>query len=111
MRRMSADDPPERLPALAAIRREKPALLELLAIVCWMLHDDWFLDRPDTAPGMWKLFGSDALKRLVELVKPAAFVDDADRREELARLCLKHLSLIPKGETAAGAADRLDRAR
>jgi hypothetical protein len=107
MRRVAPDDPPERSPALAAIRRDKLALLELIAIVCWMLHDDWFLDRPDTAPGMWMLFGSDALKRLVELVKPAAFVNDADRREELARTCLKSLSLVPRGETATEAADRL----
>jgi hypothetical protein len=107
MRRMSPDDPPERSQPLAAIRREKPAHLELLAIVCWMLHDDWFLDRPETAAGMWKLFGSDALKRLVDLVKPAAFVHDADRREELARISLKHLALVPRGETAVGAADRL----
>jgi hypothetical protein len=72
-----------------------------------MLHDDWFLERPQTAAGMWALFGSDVLKRLVELVKPAAFVGDPDRREELARVCLKALSLVPKGETAVAAADRL----
>jgi hypothetical protein len=107
MRRVASDDPPERSPALAVLRRGKPALQELIVVVCWLLHDDWFLERTDLAPGMWALFGSDALGRLVELVKPAAFVADPDRREELARLCLKSLSLVPKGESAAAAADRL----
>lgn len=107
MRRMTPDEPPELAPGLAAIRKDKHAPLELIAIACWMFHDDWFLERPETAPGMWKLFGSDALKRLAELVKPAAFVNDADRREELARTGLKALSLVPKGETASVAADRL----
>lgn len=107
MRRMAPDFPPERSPALTMLRKVDPAHLELIAVACWMLHDDWFLDRPDTAPGMWALFVSDVLKRLAELVKPAAFVTDPDRREELARTCLKSLALVPKGETATQAADRL----
>lgn len=107
MRRMAPDAPPERAPGLAALRRTAPAHRELIAVTCWMLHDDWFLDRPDLAPGMWELFASDAVKRLAELIKPAAFVTDPDRREELARTCLKGLALVPKGETAPQAADRL----
>lgn len=107
MRRMAPDDPPERSPALAAVRRESPAFQELVGIACQMFHDDWFLERPETAAGMWNLFTSDALKRLAELVKPAAFVTDPDRREELARIGLKALALVPKGETAAVFADRL----
>lgn len=107
MRRMTPDAPPERSPALSAIRRAAPAHLELIAVTCWMLHDDWFVDRPDLAPRMWDLFGSDALKRLAELIKPAAFVTDPDRREELARTCLKALALVPNGETACQATDRL----
>jgi hypothetical protein len=107
MRRMAQDFPPERSPGLTVLRRADPAHLELSAVVCWMLHDDWFLDRPDLAPGMWALLVSDVLKRLAELVKPAAFVADPDRREELARTCLKSLAIIPKGETATQAADRL----
>lgn len=107
MRRMTPETPPDRSPALAVLRKVGPAHLELIAVACWMLHDDWFLDRPDLAPGMWALFVSDALKRLAELVKPAAFVTDPDRREELARTCLKSLALAPKGETPSEAADRL----
>ena len=34
-------------------------------------------------------------------------VSDPDRREELARLCLRALGLLPAGETAAQAQDRL----
>lgn len=107
MRAMSPDQPPELSPALSDIRGSKPAVLELLAIICWMLHDDWFLQRPDLTPKMWKLLGSASLKALVELVKPVAFIHDADRREELARWCLKSLALVPRGETLAHAADRL----
>jgi hypothetical protein len=107
MRRMAPDAPPERSPGLALLRKLDPAHLELTTVACWMLHDDWFLDRPDIAPGMWALLVSDALKRLAELIKPAAFVTDPDRREELARVCLKSLAVVPKGETAAQAADRL----
>ena len=107
MRRMAPDAPPDRSPALATLRRVDPAHQELIVIACWMLHDEWFVERPDTAPGMWALFASDVLKRLSELVKPAAFVTDPDRREELARTCLKSLARVPNGETAAQAADRL----
>jgi hypothetical protein len=35
------------------------------------------------------------------------FISDPDRREELARLCLKGLGLRPAGETEAQAQDRL----
>ena len=38
---------------------------------------------------------------------PLKFVTDPDRREELARVTLRALSLTPAGETAAQAADRL----
>jgi hypothetical protein len=108
LRTITPSNPPELHPTLARIRKEKPVLLELLAITCWMLQDDWFLARRDAAAEMWKLLGAVSLEQLVELIKPSAFVNDADRREELARVCLKSLSLVPKGETSEQAADRLN---
>ena len=42
-----------------------------------------------------------------DAASPEAFVTDPDRREELARLCLKALGLRPAGETIAQAEDRL----
>ena len=56
------------------------------------------------AGGAWLGTGLDAL---AGLVAADLFVTDADRREELARLCLAALDLVPEGETGTQAADRL----
>jgi hypothetical protein len=50
---------------------------------------------------------SQELFTLSLLVDPLKFVHDPDRREELARLTLRALSLLPAGETVSRAADRL----
>jgi hypothetical protein len=47
------------------------------------------------------------LKDVAALVDSQKFVSDPDRREELARLCLKGLGLRPAGESLAQAQDRL----
>ena len=107
MRRLTPDEPPELSPALAEIRGAPPALQTLLAILCWLLHDEWFLARPNLAPALWKLITSPGLARLSQLTKPTAFVLDADRREELVRFSLHALGLRPNGETVTQAADRL----
>jgi hypothetical protein len=82
------------------------AHLSVIAVTAWLLHDDWFLARPDLTPHMEKLF-SGSLQPLSQIVKPADFVTDPDRREELARLCLTELGLRPQGESAAQARDRM----
>jgi hypothetical protein len=79
----------------------------LVSIVLWLLRDDWLAARPQLAEATWKLLQSDALTQLAKLVRADALVNDPDRREELARLCLKGLGLRPEGESAAQAADRL----
>jgi len=107
MRAMNPADPPELAPLLSEVRGGSPGRMKLLAIVCWLLHDNWFVERGNLAAAMWKLMASAKLKKLCDLVKPVAFVHDADRREELTRLCLDLLGLRPRGETAAIAADRL----
>lgn len=48
--------------------------------------------------------GLDALSKLVDADQ---LVLDPDRREELIRLCLKMIDVLPEGETKAQAADRL----
>lgn len=81
--------------------------LTLISIVCWLLNDDWFLaNRPPAAP-LSKLLTSDGLAPLAGLIRPARFVSDPDRREELVRTCLAQLGLRPAGETASQATDRL----
>lgn len=80
--------------------------LRLILVAAWLLHDEWFraqkrfADRAVT----FMLSGLDALAPLVDANR---FVDDADRREELARLALQSLALRPAGESEARAADRL----
>lgn len=107
MRAMAPSEPPELSPLLGEIRAGSAARMKLVAITCWLLHDSWFLERPKLAPAMWNLLNSPKLTRLSGLVKPKAFVNDSDRREELTRVCLDQLKLRPRGETAAVAADRL----
>lgn len=54
-----------------------------------------------------EVFLTHRLSELSDLVDAARLVDDAERREELARLLLRDLSLLPAGETQAQADDRL----
>ena len=79
----------------------------LIAVVLWLLRDDWFLARPELAETTWKFLQSDSLAQLAKLVPAAAIISDSDRREELVRLCLRDLGLRPEGESAVQAADRL----
>ncbi len=79
----------------------------IVPIVLWLLRDDWFVARPELGEATWRLLQSDSLTQLAKLVAPEAVVNDSDRREELVRLCLKGLDLLPEGESAAQAADRL----
>jgi hypothetical protein len=47
------------------------------------------------------------LVEMSKLVQAPQLVADQDRREELSRICLKYLQLLPAGETQAQADDRL----
>jgi hypothetical protein len=89
---------------LAALPNEAQ---RLEPIVLWLLRDAWFLAQPQLAPATWTLLLSDALTRLAKIVRPELFINDPDRREELVRFCLKGLDLVPAGESAVQAADRL----
>jgi len=81
--------------------------LSLLNVAIWMLHDAWFLERPELAAKTWLFLQSDGLPQLSSLVKPDLCVSDPDRREELARFCLSRIGLRPKGESLTTASDRL----
>lgn len=107
LRDMAPAAPPELdaafLTALRGVRSE----LGRIAIVAWLMRDEWFLTRPDLAPGMRRLVLDRALLNLTEFVRPESWAHEPDRREELARVCLRSLGLRPRGETVAAAADRL----
>lgn len=81
--------------------------LSLLNVTIWMLHDAWFLERPELAEITWLFIQSDGLPQLSSLVRPELCVSDPDRREELARFCLSRIGLRPKGESLTIASDRL----
>jgi hypothetical protein len=95
---------PQRRRALATA---PDAAQSLMSILLWLLRDEWFLDRPELAEATLTLLQSDVLKQLANLVRAEAVVHDADRRQELVRLCLRELGLKPAGESDAQAADRL----
>ena len=80
--------------------------LRLILIVCWLLHDSWFREQNRFAAPA-HTFLSTGLDELTGLTTANKVVSDPDRREELARLCLKSLGLRPAGETAPQAQDRL----
>lgn len=80
--------------------------LALVLVAAWLLADRWFRDANRFAPAAYELL-STGLDDLAAIVEPARFTTDPDRREELARVCLKALGLRPAGETEAQSADRL----
>ncbi len=78
----------------------------LVLIACWLLHDDWFREQGNCAEAA-RAFLLSGLDDLAAHVKAPQCITDPDRREELARLCLRALSLRPAGESDAQAQDRL----
>jgi hypothetical protein len=87
--------------------KAKRNLLRLTLVSSWLLHEEWFTAAGRFArPAAGWLSGS--LDGLAALVSADLFVTDPERREELARLCLRALGLRPSGETEAQASDRLN---
>ena len=81
--------------------------LSLVLVACWLLDDPQFRGTGRHGRAAVDLLTGD-LAQVAGLAQAPSFVTDPDRREELARLCLKALGLRPAGETAAQAEDRLD---
>lgn len=81
--------------------------LRLVQVCCWLLADPWFADSK-RGPQVPELL-HDTLPELAGTESPARFVEDAERREELARSVLAALGLRPAGETEKQARDRLSR--
>lgn len=83
--------------------RDRPALTMVLV---WLLADDWFIA---AQPGQEVLLSllTDLPRELEQAGTAQRFVDDAERREDMARMVLTRLDYRPAGETSAQAADRL----
>lgn len=86
-------------------------LLRVMLIAAWLLADPWFRGKAAAtsvaADAQNWLYGG-SIGELAALTHADALVKDDDRREELARLCLKALGFVPHGEHAAQAQDRLE---
>lgn len=80
--------------------------LRLTLISAWLLHDSYFRQQKEIAEKALD-FLSNGLRELAEHTQAQKFVNEPDRREELARLCLRALELRPAGETQAQSQDRL----
>jgi hypothetical protein len=80
--------------------------LQVALVLCWLLADDWFRSAGPPADAVTRLI-EEGSAELAAGAGAARFVQDADRREELARLALARLGYRPAGETEAQAADRL----
>lgn len=80
--------------------------LRLTLVTCWLCHDRWL--REERAHGAnVKAFLLKELRPLAKVVNAELFVNDPDRREELARALLVALKLQPAGESETQATDRL----
>jgi hypothetical protein len=82
--------------------------LQMVAIMAWLLSDSWFLQKKLTSVQFGVLL-LEVTNQLASQTTAQFFIQDADRREELVRLCLSRLGLRPKGETVEQSADRLSR--
>ncbi len=78
----------------------------MLSIACWLLHDEWFLQRPQMASSTWNWLRNESLEKLCSIVQPSLCLTDPDRREELVRLCLHAVNVRPLGETLEQSMDR-----
>ena len=104
--------------ALAPFASADPAsrnALSVTLLLCWLLADVVFADpsadelpRARVRPAAGDLLSLlDAGARALAAVPARRYVDDPDRREELARVALTALGMRPAGETQAQAEDRL----
>ncbi len=80
--------------------------LKLISLATWLLHCGALRSQIGLVKEMNELL-STRLDELALVVRAETVVNDADRREEFVRHCLKQLGLRPQGETSSQAADRL----
>lgn len=104
MRQMGVEDPAS---LATSIHRFGMKRQQLISITVWLLSDSWFVKRKEYASAIGKLLVSEDFEELVQIVRPEQVIGDPDRREELARICLRELQLRPKGESETEAKDRL----
>lgn len=75
-------------------------------LLCWVFADPWFRLRTLSAKPLLSALGEGA-RELAKHTPHKRFVEDVERREELARFALARVNLRPLGESKAQAEDRL----
>ena len=80
--------------------------LMLVMVISWLLADEWFTEEAIPQSAIISLL--DGIARELAVSSHALkYVEDPDRREELARIVLARLDYRPAEETLAQATDRL----
>jgi hypothetical protein len=79
--------------------------LALVLVIAWLLADDGLRALDPGQPALLDALAGVAQE--LAAVPAHRYIDDAERREELARTVLARLGFHPYGETPAQAADRL----
>lgn len=80
--------------------------LMLVMVISWLLADEWFTEEAIPQSAIISLLDGIA-RELAGSSHALKYVEDPDRREELARIVLARLDCRPAGETLAQATDRL----
>ena len=97
---------PELAPFAGRDPKTDRARLSISLLICWLIAEESLKPAPQDLPGLMTLLRDDATD-LAAHGGAARIVQDAERREELARLALARLELRPAGESQAQAQDRL----
>jgi len=80
----------------------------LVAVLCHVYHDPFFLENKPEPGLIRKLFFSQKLTALGAVIDDESlFISDPDRREELCRLALVSVNMLPRGENEKRAKERL----
>jgi len=80
--------------------------LSIALLLAWVLADDWFAGIHPTTTQVLDLLGPTSVQ-LAQHAASTKYLNDPDRREEVARLVLAHFGYRPAGESKAQAQDRL----
>lgn len=95
--------PPAHLTEFGSHESNRQSISLLLA---WLLAEPWFREQKISAGDVMETLAKTSAE-LSPHVNARRFVEDPDRREELARFTLARLDLRPAGESIAQAQDRL----
>lgn len=95
------------LPSLPSIWEVEENHLFSIQIGCWLFSYPYFNQNPTLLPKIHEFLYYD-LAEVCEYVKYRDWINDDDRTEEFVRLALKRCDILPSGETAESASNKLE---